>query len=67
MDCVSVAHDPPGTRKRMWTFATGYRENYRGRSICPCAPGADLLDIIVPSFVGQDYFCESGVSISELK
>ncbi len=47
----------------MWTFATGYRENYRGRSICPCAPGADLIDIVVPSFVGRDYFCESGVSV----
>ncbi len=54
-----MAYGPPGIRKHMWTFASGYH----GRSICPCAPGADLLDIIVPSFVGQDYFCESGVSV----
>ncbi len=62
VDGVSVTHGPPGSRKHVWTFATGYRESYYGGAACPCAPNADLSRIRVPSFVGQDYFCESGVS-----
>ncbi len=60
---VSVTHGPPGSRKHVWTFATGRSErSIFGGSVCPCAPSADLSHISVPSFVGQDYFCESGVS-----
>ncbi len=31
--------------------------------VLACAPGADLSLVRVPSFVGQDYFCESGFSV----
>ncbi len=61
---VSVTHGPPGSRKHVWTFATGASESSSfGGGACPCAPSADLSRIRVPSFVGQDYFCESGVSV----
>ncbi len=65
VDGVSVTHGPPGSRKHVWTFATGLSENSgtnHNLSECPCVPSADLSSIRVPSFVGQDYFCESGVS-----
>ena len=46
-------------RQHIWTFAAGYTENspQHTEGICPC----DTTDIIsIPSFVGEDYFCESG-------
>ncbi len=61
VDGVSVTHGPPGNRKHVWTFANGYSEDGRSTWVCPCAPNA-LSTIVVPPFVGQDYFCESGVS-----
>ncbi len=61
VDGVSVTHGPPSSRKHVWTFATGNSESSTYGS-CPCAPNADLSSIRVPSFVGQDYFCESGIS-----
>ncbi len=60
VDGVSVTHGPPGSRKHVWTIATGYSES--GIGACPCAPNAHPSHIRVPSFVGQDYFCESGNS-----
>ncbi len=59
VDGVSVTHGPPGSRKHVWTFATGSSEDYYYGSACPCAPG---VGIRAPSFVGQDYFCESGTN-----
>ena len=54
-DGVSVTYGSP--RKHVWTYAAGLQEeaNYRGDA-CPCGkvPG-DLP----PSFVGNDYYCES--------
>ncbi len=58
---VSVTHGPPGSREHVWTFATGYNEDGAYTRVCPCAPNAQSA-IVVPPFVGQDYFCESGVS-----
>ena len=53
---VSLTH---GRRRRhIWTFAAGYSENLRNRNdACPCDA---TTDISIPSFVGRDYFCESG-------
>ena len=59
---VDGTHGPPGSRQHIWTFAAGIVENnpslYPLHS-CPCADHATALSI-VPSFVGNDYFCESG-------
>ena len=59
VDGVSLTHGGAGRRQHIWTFAAGGSEvsvhpNYG----CPCdsAPPS-----IVPSFVGNDYFCESGL------
>ena len=57
---VSLTHGGAGSRQHIWTFASGLSEvttdwpNFG----CPCdtAPDSD-----VPSFIGNDYFCESGL------
>jgi hypothetical protein len=60
VDGVSLTHGSAGSRQHIWTFAAGVSEvttvfpNYS----CPC----DTAPLnIVPAFVGNDYFCESGL------
>ena len=58
VDGVSLTHGSP--RKHIWTFAAGFQENILpdgGLNTCPCSPGSTQTR---PSFVGNDYFCESG-------
>ena len=62
VDGVSLTHGSPGARQHIWTFAAGYVENNPSsypQWSCPCADRAQALSL-VPSFVGNDYFCESG-------
>lgn len=55
---VSVTHGLP--RNHIWTFASGVRETYHERNdACPCDA---TISISVPPFVGEDYFCESGLN-----
>ena len=54
---VSVTHGTP--RTHIWTFAAGATENDDGYTdLCPCDTHQNIS---VPLFVGEDYFCESGV------
>ena len=62
VDGVSLTHGSPGSRQHIWTFAAGIVENNPSsypQWSCPCADRATTLSF-VPSFVGNDYFCESG-------
>ena len=59
---ISLTHGSVGRRQHIWTFIAGISEisayafNYTG---CPC----DTMNYtVVPVFVGNDYFCESGVN-----
>ena len=56
---VAVMHGSP--RQHIWTFAAGAAENNGGNNwyLCPCDVGYASS---VPSFVGEDYFCESGIN-----
>ena len=62
VDGVSLTHGGAGSRQHIWTFATGLSEvdpdtrllSYR----CPC--DTHNYDS-VPAFIGNDYFCESGL------
>ena len=58
IDGFILSHGPPGSRQHIWSFVTGNSEDDPGSSACPCAPNA--TDVTVPSFVGSNYFCESG-------
>ena len=56
---VSLTHGQVGSRTHVWTMAAGVTEvnnNYRSE-LCPCAGGTTPP----PSFVGSNYFCESGL------
>ena len=56
---VAVMYGSP--RQHIWTFANGAWENYivnSHGSICPCDIRGE--NNIIPPFVGEDYFCESG-------
>ena len=55
---VSVTHGFP--RQHIWTFASGLDEHDVSRS-CPCVSGSTNGNRI-PSFVGQNYFCETGIT-----
>ena len=55
---VSVTRGSP--RKHIWTFAAGINEQASYTSqLCPCVAGSTSGSRI-PSFVGQNYFCETG-------
>ena len=56
---VSVTHGS-SPRKHIWTFAAGLTEgNPTWPVACPCDSSIHLN---IPPFVGEDYFCESGVN-----
>ena len=56
LDGVSITRGSP--RKHIWSFASGFYENVANPNNCPCSTGGPGQS--VPSFVGDDYFCESG-------
>lgn len=57
VDGVSITQGSP--RKHVWTLMAGVYESIYHYANCPCnTPPGGLQQI--PSFVGDDYFCESG-------
>ena len=56
---VSVTHGTP--RNHIWTFVTGVSEENHPTSyqVCPCDATSTIR---IPPFVGNDYFCESGIN-----
>ena len=54
---VSITHGSP--RQHVWTLINGQHEI--SRNYCPCNTGSIAS---VPSFVGDNYFCESGTASS---
>ena len=56
-DGVAIMYGSP--RQHVWTFAAGIWENRTSSTddVCPCDT---TVDIPIPPFVGEDYFCESG-------
>ena len=55
---ISVTYSSP--RQHIWTFAAGAAEGSPSYSwVCPCDASRTIR---VPPFVGNDYFCESGVN-----
>ena len=55
---ISLTHGGAGNRQHIWTFAAGLSEVGRVNEGCPCDTAAPS---VVPAFVGNDYFCESGL------
>ena len=56
VDGVSITHGYP--RQHIWTLMSGVRDSQTdAHSSCPCSQGSMQS---VQSFIGNDYFCESG-------
>ena len=53
---ISITHGSP--RQHVWTFIAGNSERDLRNSDCPCNTGNTA--VVFPSFVRDDYFCESG-------
>ena len=59
VDGVSITYGSP--RTHIWTLAVGRSDAETDSSGCPCL-NADTARYSSPPFVGQNYFCESGMS-----
>ena len=59
---VSITHGLPGSRQHIWTFAAALGDNYTDNILllCPCSNINITWPYKLPSFIGNDYFCESG-------
>ena len=56
---ISVTHGQP--RNHIWTFASGISEGgYIQQYNCPCSNPSSSANVYPPSFVGDNYYCESG-------
>ena len=56
VDGVSLTHGN-NPRKHIWTFAAALAESHND---CPCL---NIGPVTVPSFVGNDYFCDTGTHV----
>ena len=61
---ISLTHGPTGARQHIWTFAAGYSDSDTRwpDHLCPCSTASTTENVMVPPFVGNDYFCECGLN-----
>ena len=57
VDGVSITRGSP--RQHVWTLMAGVSSAGNSGGSCPCSPGS-LQNSTLQSFIGNDYFCESG-------
>ena len=63
VDGISITHGQ-SPRQHIWTFAAAQSLNGSFETTCPCIrPGEEFPDGIIPDFVAQDYFCDTGVPL----
>ncbi len=59
VDGVSLTHGQ-NPRKHIWTFANAVDEVYSNQWVCPCTKTDTPYTGVVPPFIGNDYFCDTG-------
>ncbi|XP_064388627.1 uncharacterized protein LOC135336699 [Halichondria panicea] len=59
VDGVSLTHGQ-SPRQHIWTFANAIDEIQSDAEVCPCTQPDLPYTGVVPPFIGQDYFCETG-------
>ena len=59
VDGVSVTHGQT-PRKHIWTFVAALDEARSNQRVCPCTKTNTPFTGVVPPFIGQDFFCETG-------
>ncbi len=47
-------------RQEIWTFANAVDETRSNGNVCPCTRPDLNYTGVIPPFIGQDYFCETG-------
>ena len=62
VDGVSLTHGI-SPRQHIWTFAAALEELSSNHDVCPCTQPDLPYTGAVPSFVGQNYFCETGTRL----
>ena len=63
MDGVSLTHGSADNREHIWSFAAGLNEGTSREPDEQCVCDTSDSDVVpAPSFVGNDYFCESGIN-----
>ena len=65
VDGVSLTHGH-FPRQHIWTFANAVDEQTNNRYTCPCTKPDLNYTGLVPPFIGEDYFCETGSRISSM-
>jgi hypothetical protein len=58
VDGVSLTHGSP--RQHVWTFADATDEIESRHVTCPCLHPSLTFVGVIPGFVGEDYYCETG-------
>ena len=59
---VSLMHGPPGSRQHIWSFVNADHDRAGtnvGVIVCRCSFIGETWNYQVPSYIGNDYFCES--------
>ena len=59
LEGISITRGSP--RQHVWSLIAGYTEANSGSQACPCNTGSSIT---VQSFIGSNYFCESGNTAS---
>ena len=59
VDGVSLTHGQ-SPRQHIWTFAAAHHEITANNLVCPCTRPDLTYTGVVPPFISQDYFCETG-------
>ena len=64
IDGISITYGGP-PREHIWSLAGAVSEIFTGAvSLCPCSNTAVSGVLAPPSFVGNDYYCETGIDYS---
>jgi hypothetical protein len=60
---ISLTHGAAGSRQHIWSFVAALYEtnaNYNPEYSCPCSNTGVEWSYEIPSFVGSNYFCDTG-------
>ena len=59
VDGISITHGLT-PRRHIWTFAAAEDEIHSSYTVCPCTRTDLAFTGLVPPFIGNDYFCDTG-------
>ena len=59
VDGISITHGQ-NPRQHIWTFAAALDETQASTYSCPCTRMGSLYSGLVPGYISNDYFCDTG-------